>query len=145
MAEVKKPAPKAPKKEKVAKPIRLTKGWTEKSWLEHKATMTKEAIPEGWLPMSEIVKKAKEAGIKSSRICSAMGGDRAKNAPWAPVFQVVYVGSRKYGSPKILTEGFAKLNDPEFHKVVRKGRPKKVKLADKTPSIMDAFNKAGED
>lgn len=113
---------------KVPKEPRLSNKWTTETWAAHLAAHSVNAVPDGYLVMSEIVKKAVELGVKKSRICTAMGGDRAANAPWAPVFQVVYVGGRKYGSPKILTDGIALLNDPEFHKVERKGRPKKEKI-----------------
>jgi hypothetical protein len=116
------------KKEKVVKEPRFSKGWTAEKWAEKLASMTVAAVPEGYLGMADIVSKAVAAEIKRSRICSAMGGDRCANEPWAPVFQVVYVGGRKYASEKILTDGFALLNDPEFHKVERKGRAKKEKV-----------------
>jgi hypothetical protein len=87
--------------------------------------------------MSEIVSKARDAGIKVSRICTAMGGDRGLSEPWDPIFQVKYVGGRKYGSPAILTEGFQKLLDPEFHKAVHAGRPKVDKAA-KAEAAVDA-------
>jgi hypothetical protein len=115
------------KKEKVYKEPRFSKKWTAETWAARLAEMTRPAVPEGWLGMAEIVSAAVAQDIKRSRICSAMGGDRCANAPWEPVFQVVYVGGRKYGSPEILTKGFALLKDPEFHKVERKGRAKKEK------------------
>jgi hypothetical protein len=55
-----------------------------------------------------------------------MGGDRAMNEAWDPIFQVTYVGGRKYGSPAILTKGFDLLKDAEYHKTVRKGRAPKL-------------------
>jgi len=117
------------KKEKVVKePVepRFSKKWTAETWAAHVATMTQPSVPEGYLNMAVIVKQAVAAGIKKSRICSAMGGDRAEK-PWEPIFQVVYVGGRKYGSPAILDEGFMKLLDPEYHKTVRPGRVAKPK------------------
>lgn len=120
--------PKKEKKEKVPKEPRLSKKWTKESWGEHLSGLQKDVVPEGWLNMAEIVKKAVEEGITRSRICSAMGGDRVGSAPWHPVFEVVYVGGRKFGSPEILTTGFALLKDPEFHKTERKGRPRKEKI-----------------
>jgi len=115
-------------KVKVAKEPRFAKKWTPEKWQEHLKSLQKDAVPEGWLGMADIVKLAKEAGIKTSRICSAMGGDRAGGEVWDPVFQIFYVGGRKYGSPEILTKGFELLKDPEFHKQERKGRPKKEKI-----------------
>jgi hypothetical protein len=116
------------KKVKVVKEPRLSDKWTPEKWASHLASMTVQEVPEGYVIMSDIVKNAVELGVKKSRICSAMGGDRAANAAWDPIFQVVYVGGRKYGSSEILTKGIELLNDPEFHKPVRKGRQKKEKI-----------------
>lgn len=119
------------KKEKVVKEPkepRLSKKWTKETWEAHVAAISVPAVPEGHLIMSEIVKQAIDAGIKKSRICTAMGGDRAANLPWEPFFAVVYVGGRKYGSTEIITRGFPLLLDPEYHKTVRKGRAKKEKI-----------------
>lgn len=121
---------------KVKKEPRFRKGLDPAKWQAKLASMTVKDIPEGYLIMSEIVKQARAAGIKTSRICSAMGGDRAMNEPWDQVFKVVYVGGRKYGSKEILTKGFALLKNADYHKVERKGRPKKLeaKKADGTGS-----------
>lgn len=119
---------KLPKESKTPKEPRFRKGLTQEAWATKLAGMTRDAVPEGWLGMAEIVKQAVAAGIKKSRICSAMGGDRGMSEPWDAVFQVVYVGGRKFGSPDILTKGFSLLQDAEYHKAVRKGRPKKEKV-----------------
>jgi len=119
---------KVVKAKKEPKEPRFRKGLTAEQWATKLASMTVEKIPDGYMIMSEIVKAARNADIKVSRICTAMGGDRAMNEPWDPIFQVVYVGGRKYGSPDILTKGFALLKDETFHKVERKGRPKKEKI-----------------
>ena len=118
------------KKEKVQKEPRFSSKWTPEKWAEHIASLTKPEVPEGYLGMAEIVKAARVAEIKTSRICAAMGGDRAANPPWEPLFQVVYVGGRKYGSPEILTKGFELLKNADYHKQERKGRPKLEKLND---------------
>ncbi len=115
---------KAVKVPKEPKEPRLRKGLTQENWQEKLAAMTVKEVPEGFLGMSEIVSKARDAGIKVSRICSAMGGDRGMNEPWDPVFKIVYVGGRKYGSSEILTKGFQLLLDPEYHKAIHVGRPK---------------------
>jgi hypothetical protein len=120
---------------KVKKEPRYRKNLTAEVWAKKLASMTVEKAPEGWLGMSEIVKAAKAKGIKVSRICSAMGGDRAMNEPWEPIFQVKYVGGRKFGSPVILTEGFKKLLDLEYHKTEHKGRPKKEKVEAKPVEV----------
>jgi hypothetical protein len=126
------PVPEKEQKVKVVKakaepkPPRLSKGWTPETWAVKLAEMTVPAIPEGWLGMADIVDKAVDAGIKASRICTAMGGDRCAGPIWDPIFKVVYVGGRKYASPEILTAGFKLLLDPEYHKIVRVGRPKKA-------------------
>lgn len=117
--------PKAPKEPKEVKPARFSAGWDAQKWADKLASMSAPTVPDGFIIMSEIVTKAVAAGIKRSRICMAMGGDRCASEPWAPVFQVTYVGGRKYGSPAILTDGFALLLDPEFHKPARRGKAKK--------------------
>lgn len=117
-------APREPKEPKEPKAPRLSARWTNERWEERLATLTVEEVPDGWLPMSEIVKKATAAGIKISRICSAMGGDRAFSEPWDPIFKVVYVKGRKYGSPLILDRGFELLLDPEYHKTRRAKKEK---------------------
>jgi hypothetical protein len=122
-------APKAPKAPKEPKEPRFSAQWTSETWAKHLESMSVPAAPEGWLAMSEIVTAAVKAGIKRSRICSAMGGDRGKDAAWAPVFSVVYVGGRKYGSPDILTEGFELLLNDNYHKVPRKAKEKKEPVA----------------
>ena len=118
--EVEKKLPKEPKEP------RLRKGLSVDNWSEKLAAMTVSEVPAGWLPMSKIVSEAKEVGIKVSRICTAMGGDRGLKEPWDPVFKIVYVGGRKFGSPEILTKGFDLLKDPEYHKSEHKGRPRLV-------------------
>ena len=117
--------PKAIKPKAEPKPPRLSATWTEEKWAAKLATMTVPSKPEDWLIMSEIVKQAVAQDIKRSRICTAMGGDRCANEVWDPIFEVKYVGGRKYGSPEILTKGFALLKDPEFHKPARRGKVKK--------------------
>lgn len=113
---------------KVAKEPRFRKGLNAEQWATKLASMTKTDLPEGYLGMAEIVKAARGENIKTSRICTAMGGDRGMSEPWDPIFQVTYVGGRKFGSPDILTKGFALLKDPEYHKAVHKGRPHKEKI-----------------
>ena len=116
------------KVKKEPKEPRFRKGLTADEWKEKLAALTVDKVPEGWLGMSEIVKAARAEEIKVSRICTAMGGDRGMGEFWDPIFRIVYVGGRKYGSPEILTKGFQLLKDPEYHKVARKGRPKKEKI-----------------
>ena len=118
-------APKEPKPKAPPKEPRFRKGLDSAKWAEKLASMTQATVPEGYLGMSEICKKANDQDIKTSRIVSAMGGDRGWNPPWDPIFQVVYVGNRKFGSPAILDKGFALLKDPEYHKTARVGRAKK--------------------
>jgi hypothetical protein len=115
---------KVAKPPKEAKPPRLGKGWTEEKWKARLAELTVPAIPEGWLNMADVCKKFNDAGVKISRVVSASGGDRCANEPWDAVFQVKYVGGRKYQSPDVLVKGMALLNDPTFHPVVRIGRKK---------------------
>lgn len=116
------------KVKKEMKEPRFRKGLTAEAWKTKLAELTVDKVPEGWLGMSEIVKAAQGEGIKVSRVCTAMGGDRGTGEFWDPIFRIVYVGGRKFGSPEILTKGFELLKDPEYHKVARKGRPKKEKI-----------------
>jgi len=118
-------AKREPKPKAEPKPPRFSKNWDEEKWAKKLAGMTVDKVPDGWINMAEIVKAAVSAGIKRSRICTAMGGDRCASEPWDPIFQVKYVGGRKYGSPEILTKGFTLLADAEYHKPARRGRVKK--------------------
>jgi len=118
-------APKTPKPKAEPKEPRLGKKWTPETWAAKLAAVSVPAIPEGYLNMAEIVKKARDLGIKTSRICTAMGGDRMSNPVWEPFFEPVYVGGRKYGSPEILDKGFQLLLDPEYHKPARRGKAAK--------------------
>jgi len=126
--------PVVPKKEKVLKekpapkPPRFSAQWNAETWSKRLAELTRTAVPEGWLNMAEIVKQARDKGIKVSRICSAMGGDRCADEPWDTLFQVVYVGGRKYGSPEILNRGFTLLLDPAYHVTARISKPKTDKV-----------------
>lgn len=136
-AEAKQKVKREPKPKAPPKPPRLSSAWTEETWEKHLADLSTPVIPDGWINMATVCKKALEVGIKTSRLVSAAGGDRAKNPIWDPVFEVKYVGSRKYMSPSVLTDGFSKLLDPTFHPA-RVGRapkdpnapeqPKKIKI-----------------
>lgn len=119
--KVREPKPKAP-----PKPTRFAKGWTQENWDKHLATMTATAVPEGWISMAVVCKAAISEGIKTSRIVAACGGDRAGDDIWDPVFEVKYVGSRKFLSPESMTKGFALLKDPLYHPA-HKGRIAKPK------------------
>lgn len=123
---------KVVKPPKEAKPPRLSKNWTEEKWQARLAELTVPAVPEGWLGMADVCKKMTDMEIKTSRVVSACGGDRCKDTPWAPVFQVRYVGGRKFLAPEILTVGAALLKDSTFHPIVRIGR-KKATNPDGTP------------
>jgi hypothetical protein len=118
---------RVPKPPAEPKPLKFRKGLDGAAWLAKLASMTVAAIPEGYLGMADVCKKANEAGIKTSRLVTAAGGDRADKEPFDPVFQVVYVGHRKFMNPAVLDEGFMKLLDPEYHKTVRVGRVAKPK------------------
>ena len=117
---------KVAKPPKEAKPPRLSKAWDEEKWKARLAELTVPTVPEGWMGMADVCKKMTDMEIKTSRVVSACGGDRCKDEPWNPVFQVRYVGGRKYLSPKILTDGAALLKDPAFHPILRVGRKKAV-------------------
>lgn len=143
-AEVKQPKPKRePKPKAEPKPPRFSKGWTVESWQKHLASMTRAAVPEGWLNMAVVCKKANEVGIKTSRLVAACGGDRAGDDLWNPVFEVVYVGGRKFLSPDVLTEGFKMLQDPLYHPA-HKGRIAKPKDPNAEPKKVKKIKGAPE-
>lgn len=85
------------------------------------------AVPEGWLRMSAVCRKAVEQGITISALVTAAGGDAAVDPLLDPVFKVVYVGRGKYMNPEVLTKGFnllkAKKDAPKEPKAEKKAEP----------------------
>lgn len=65
--------------------------------------------PKGYLRMSEVCRKAVNAGLKISAVVNAAGGDACTKPTIDPVFDIVYVGKGKYMNPEVLTKGFALL------------------------------------
>jgi len=81
------------------------------------------AIPEGWLKMSEVCRKAKEAGLTISAVVNAAGGDAATKPVLDPVFKVVYVGRNKFMNPAVLTTGFQLLKAHQAEKAEKPVAP----------------------
>lgn len=63
-------------------------------------------VPEGYVRMSEVCTAAKKAGLTINQVVIATGGDAATKPPLDPIFEVVYVGRRKWLHPDVLTKGF---------------------------------------
>lgn len=92
----------------------LTKGEVGDTCRSHEGKLRSHAresatIPEGWVRMSIVCKKAVEVGIPISAVVNAAGGDAATKPVLDRVFEVVYVGRAKYMNPKVMTDGFKML------------------------------------
>lgn len=70
----------------------------------HQASVTVEAVPEGWIKLIEVTAKVKEMGIPANRFGKAFGGDRHLDEPLNEHFKVVYVGRTRYMSPTVLDQ-----------------------------------------
>lgn len=79
-----------------------------------------EAVPDGWIKMSEVCRKANEAGITTSALVNAAGGDAAVKPLLDPMFKVVYVGRNKYMNPDVITKGFQLLKARNLEKTEKK-------------------------
>jgi hypothetical protein len=66
-------------------------------------------VPEGWLRMSAVCRKAVEQGFTISQIVNAAGGDACTKPLLDPIFKVKYVGRGKWMNPEVVTKGFALL------------------------------------
>jgi len=66
-------------------------------------------VPEGFLRMSHVCRKAVEQGITIAAVVNAAGGDACTKPLLNDIFRVVYVGRGKFMDPRVLTEGFAML------------------------------------
>ena len=135
--EIKMSDEKAPKRK-----LKLPKNWTEEQYEKHLASLSMDKVPEGYLPMAEVCRKAREAGLKVSRLVTACGGDRAVVEIPDPVFKPVYVGGRKYLNPAVLTKGFELLKDESFNRKARKPREKKegVEAKKEIPAVQKPNN-----
>jgi len=69
-----------------------------------------EVAPEGWIGMSVVCREFRDAGIPISKVVTAAGGDACTKPTLDPVFDVVYVGRRKYMHPEVLTKGMKLLS-----------------------------------
>jgi len=88
---------------------------------------TVAAQPEGWLRMSKVCRKLEEAGITTSAIVRACGGDACTGPLLDPVFRVKYVGRAKYLHPDVLTTGLKLLKAGKAEPVVKPAAPTQVK------------------
>jgi hypothetical protein len=70
--------------------------------------------------MSEVCRKANDAGITTSALVNAAGGDAAVKPLLDPIFKVVYVGRNKFMNPAVLTTGFQLL---KAHQTERAEKP----------------------
>lgn len=62
------------------------------------------AIPTGYIKMSDMCRKLEKAGFTTSFIVRACGGDATVGQPVHEMFRPVYVGSRKFMDPRTVTE-----------------------------------------
>ena len=74
-------------------------GYTTESLAAHRASLTVEEIPDGWIKVAALHKKLQKEGIPVARMVRAFGGDRALDGPLHPKFKVVYVGRARYLDP----------------------------------------------
>ena len=112
-------------------PLCRAKGWTKEKVAERMAVLKKDAVPEGWLKLSDLDKKLRLAGIPVARMVRAIGGDRGMDEPVSDEWQVVYVGRARYLSPFCFSEaGLNVLRDRYLGKPApeKKERVVKVKL-----------------
>jgi len=75
--------------------------------------LIQDTVPQGWIRMSVVCRKANEQGITTSALVNAAGGDACVKPLLNKVFEVVYVKSGKWMSPDVLTVGFAMLKNPD--------------------------------
>jgi hypothetical protein len=81
------------------------------------------AVPEGWIKMSEVCRKANDAGITTSALVNAAGGDAAVKPLLDPIFKVVYVGRNKFMNPAVITTGFQLLKAHQMEKAEKSVAP----------------------
>lgn len=111
-------------KEKAKRRTYRDDNWTEEQVKARRIELTVEEAPEGYVKVSEVGDACRAAGIPTSKLVRAFGGDRGMNPPSDPVFAFVYVGRTRYLPGAVMTKGMKMLADPEFLKTVRKRKPK---------------------
>lgn len=69
---------------------------------EHYASVSIAELPDDMIPISQVIRAAREIGISKSRMLAVMGGDRALRKPLLPVFQVYYYKRYRYLHKEVL-------------------------------------------
>lgn len=69
---------------------------------EHYASVSVDELPDGMIPVSQLIKAARAIGISKARMVNVIGGDRALRKPLLPVFQVHYYKHYRYVSKEAL-------------------------------------------
>lgn len=127
----------------------LTKGDVGDTCRAHEGKIRSQAkesaeVPQGFLKMSDVCRKANEAGITTSALVTAAGGDAATKPVLDPVFEVVYVGKRKYMDPRVLIDGFALLKRYQSEVAQAKEKPvgpQVIEANTTKQAVLDAFKK----
>ncbi len=113
-------------------PLCRAKGWTKEMWQAKMATLKRDAVPEGFVKLSDVADLCRKEGIPVSRLVRAVGGDRGMDEPAHPKFSVIYVGRARYLDPWVTSEeGLNLMRDPNLGKPApeKKVREKKEKVA----------------
>ena len=118
-----------PKKESTRRQFR-NDAWTEELVAEQYKKLQVTEIPvtedkRPWVQLTELDDTCKIHGVSISKMVKAIGGDRGMNPPLDPLFQVVYLGKRRFVHPDTMTLGLEKLKDPNFAATARKPRESK--------------------
>ena len=69
---------------------------------EHYASVSIAELPDDMIPISQVIRAAREIGISKARMLVVMGGDRALRKPLLPVFQVYYYKRYRYLHKEVL-------------------------------------------
>lgn len=69
---------------------------------EHYASVSIAELPDDMIPISQVIRAAREIGISKTRMLVVMGGDRALRKPLMPVFQVYYYKRYRYLHKEVL-------------------------------------------
>jgi hypothetical protein len=117
--------------------------------MEHQGKIRKHAteanaIPEGFVKMSQVCRHLEGKGFKTSEIVRACGGDATTAPVLDDIFRPVYVGKRKYLHPDCLTsKAEALLKKAREAKPVEKSSDKPdAKPASKGVDTANALKKA---
>ena len=116
------------------KPLTRQAGDIGKTCKDHEGKIRKtakvaDAIPQGFLLMSDVCRKANTVGISTSRVVKACGGDACTEPVLDKVFEVTYVKSRKYLHPDVISKGFALLKKAAEEKPAQKEKAELIPQA----------------